>query len=114
MFGISGVSLKRKSTPNSASKSTGEIMGKVSIGLVGAGYWGKKLLPKFVESAEGLIKAVCDIHPDHRAEINQSYPDIPTTDSYEKILSDPNIAAVILARSEERRVGKECRARRGR
>ena len=72
-------------------------MGKVSIGLVGAGYWGKKLLPKFVESAEGLIKAVCDIHPHHRAEINQSYPDIPTTDSYEKILSDPKIAAVILA-----------------
>jgi 4-amino-4-deoxy-L-arabinose transferase-like glycosyltransferase/predicted dehydrogenase len=70
---------------------------KVSVALVGAGYWGKKLLPKFVESAESLVKAVCDIHPAHRAEINQTYPDIPTTTSFDDILSDPDIAAVILA-----------------
>ncbi|HEY3168622.1 MAG TPA: Gfo/Idh/MocA family oxidoreductase, partial [Candidatus Binatia bacterium] len=68
---------------------------KVSVALVGAGYWGKKLLPKFVESAESLVKAVCDIHPAHRAEINQTYPDIPTTTSFDDILSDPDIAAVI-------------------
>ena len=70
---------------------------KVSVALIGAGYWGKKLLPKFVQSSGSLVKAVCDIHPAHRAEINQTYPDIPTTTSFDDILSDPDIAAVILA-----------------
>jgi predicted dehydrogenase len=70
---------------------------KVSVALVGAGYWGKKLLPKFVRSTESLVRTICDIHPAHRAEMNQTYPDIPTTPSFDEILSDPGIAAVILA-----------------
>jgi UDP-2-acetamido-3-amino-2,3-dideoxy-glucuronate N-acetyltransferase len=69
----------------------------IALALVGAGYWGNKLLPKFMQNANGLIKAVCDIHPDHRAEINQTFPDIPTTKSYDTILSDRGVAAVILA-----------------
>ena len=40
---------------------------------------------------------ICDIHPAHRAEMNQTYPDIPTTTSFDEILSDPGIAAVVLA-----------------
>ena len=70
---------------------------KVSVALVGAGYWGKKLLPKFVRSNDSLVRIICDIHPAHRAEMNQTYPDIPTTASFDEILSDPAIAAVVLA-----------------
>ena len=70
---------------------------KVSVALVGAGYWGKKLLPKFVRSNDSLVRIICDIHPTHRAEMNQTYPDIPTTTSFDEILSDPGIAAVVLA-----------------
>ena len=69
----------------------------VSVALVGAGYWGKKLLPKFVRSNDSLVRIICDIHPTHRAEMNQTYPDIPTTPSFDEILSDPGIAAVVLA-----------------
>jgi len=69
----------------------------VSVALVGAGYWGKKLLPKFVRSNDSLVRSICDIHPTHRAEMNQTYPDIPTTTSFDEILSDPGIAAVVLA-----------------
>ena len=70
---------------------------KVSIALVGAGYWGKKLLPKFVLNRNSLVRVICDIHGDHRAEMNQAYPDIPTTESIDNILSDPSIAAIVLA-----------------
>jgi len=70
---------------------------QVSVALVGAGYWGKKLLPKFVRSNDSLVRIICDIHPAHRAEMNQVYADIPTTASFDEILSDPGIAAVILA-----------------
>ena len=69
----------------------------VSVALVGAGYWGKKLLPKFVRSNDSLVRIICDVHPTHRAEMNQTYPDIPTTPSFDEILSDPGIAAVVLA-----------------
>src|SRR5213594_4081419 len=73
MFGILAGLSGRKRILNSASKSTGEVMQtKVSVALVGAGYWGKKLLPKFVESAESLVKAVCDIHPAHRRRLSPS------------------------------------------
>ena len=52
------------------------------VALVGAGYWGKKLLlPKFVRSNDSLVRIICDVRPTHRAEMNQTYPDIPTTPS---------------------------------
>ena len=69
----------------------------VSVALVGAGYWGKKLLPKFVVNSNSLVRVICDIHSAHRAEINQIYPDIPTSDCIDNILSDPGIAAIVIA-----------------
>jgi len=70
---------------------------KVSIALVGAGYWGKKILPKFVLNRNSLVRVICDIHAGHRAEMNQAYPDIPTSESIDNILSDPSVTAVVLA-----------------
>ncbi len=70
---------------------------QVSVALVGAGYWGGKLLPKFVRCPESVVRVVCDIHPAHRAELEQAYPDIPTTASFDAVLSDPGVAAVVLA-----------------
>ena len=69
----------------------------VCVALVGAGYWGKKLLPKFVSNRNSLVRVICDIHAGHRAEMNQTYPDIPTSESIDNILSDPSIAAIVLA-----------------
>jgi predicted dehydrogenase len=73
------------------------VKSKTSVALVGAGYWGTKLLPKFIQSAESLIRAICDIHPEHCAKMNRLYPDIRTTSSFDEIISDPEIAAIVLA-----------------
>jgi len=73
------------------------MTGELSVALVGAGYWGNKLLPKFLRNSDCTVKAACDIHPAHRAAINQAFPKVPTTDSVGAILDDPAIAAVILA-----------------
>jgi predicted dehydrogenase len=70
---------------------------KVSVALVGAGYWGKKLLPKFLLNRNSLVRRICDIHAGHRTEMNHAYPDIPTSESIDSILSDPSIAAIVLA-----------------
>ena len=69
----------------------------VSIALIGAGYWGKKLLPKFLANPGCLVRAVCDIHPSNRADINKAFPELFTTDSYEGILKDGGIKGVVLA-----------------
>lgn len=70
---------------------------KISLAVVGAGYWGKKLLPKFLLSEEGRVRSICDVHPAHHAEMRQKYPDIPTTTCFDEILADSTITAVVLA-----------------
>ena len=42
--------------------TNGVMNDKVSTALVGAGYWGKKLLPKFVLNRNSLVRVICDIH----------------------------------------------------
>lgn len=74
-----------------------KAMKGVSVGLVGAGYWGQKLLPRFLAAPGCSVKAVCDIHSAHRAEAHRSFPNLVTTDSYEEILGDSGIQAVVLA-----------------
>ncbi|HEX9878674.1 MAG TPA: Gfo/Idh/MocA family oxidoreductase [Candidatus Binatia bacterium] len=69
----------------------------VSIGLVGAGYWGQKLLPKFIEAPGSSVRMICDIHPQNRGDIEKRFPGIPTTDSYDKLLGDRDVRAVVLA-----------------
>lgn len=70
---------------------------KLSLALIGAGYWGSKLLPKFLHNPDCTVKTVCDFHPAHRATVNHAFPNIPTTDSFGAVLADSSIAAVILA-----------------
>ena len=44
---------------------------RVNVALVGAGYWGQKLLPKFLAAPQALVRVVCDIHAENRAEIQR-------------------------------------------
>jgi predicted dehydrogenase len=69
----------------------------ISLALVGAGYWGKKLLPKFIQGEAANVKIVCDLHPESRAAIDKIVPGLRTTRSYDDIVLDPGIDAVILA-----------------
>ncbi len=68
----------------------------ISVALVGAGYWGKKLLPKFRAAPDCSVAAVCDLDAGYREEIQKAFPGVPTTASYDDLLKDPNIAAVVL------------------
>jgi len=74
-----------------------KINDAVSLGLVGAGYWGHKLLLKFMADPNCSVKAVCDTHSAHRDNIRKGFPNLVTTDRYEEILEDSEIEAVVLA-----------------
>lgn len=69
---------------------------KISLALVGAGYWGKKLLPKFRAAADCSVAVVCDLDPGYRADIEKAFPGMATTASYDEVLADRTIDAVVL------------------
>jgi len=70
---------------------------RISVGLVGAGYWGQKLLPKFLADAHCSVRAVCDIHPGNRDAIHQRFPAVVAVDDYELLLRDDQLSAVVIA-----------------
>jgi predicted dehydrogenase len=63
---------------------------------VGAGYWGRKLLPKFRGAEDCSVATVCDLDAGYRAEIEKAFPGTPTTASYDDVLKDPKIDAILL------------------
>jgi UDP-2-acetamido-3-amino-2,3-dideoxy-glucuronate N-acetyltransferase len=68
----------------------------INIGFVGAGYWGGKLLPKFLAAPRVSIGAVCDTHPANRQEIETKYPHIRTVSSIDALLERNEIDAVVI------------------
>src|SRR5258706_7879569 len=70
---------------------------RISLGLVGAGYWGQILLPKFLADAHCSVRAVCDIHPGNRDAIHQRFPAVVAVDDYELLLRDDQLSAVVIA-----------------
>ncbi len=69
---------------------------KVNIGLVGAGYWGQKLLPKFIAAAQASVVAVCDIHEGNRAEMQRKFPTIPAIATLDELLACRELDAVVI------------------
>lgn len=69
---------------------------KHSLALIGIGRWGKNLLREFDKVAD--VRYVY-----HRGDkenskwLKENYPDIKTADSYEKVLADPVIDAIVIA-----------------
>jgi predicted dehydrogenase len=70
---------------------------RVTMALVGAGYWGQKLLPKFLAAPRARVRVVCDIHADNRAEIQRQFPEVATVESFEAVIADPELDAVVIA-----------------
>ncbi len=68
----------------------------INVGLVGAGYWGQKLLPKFIAAPQATVKIVCDIHEGNRAEIQRKFPTVPTTGSLDELLTSRDVDAVVI------------------
>ena len=65
------------------------------IGLVGHGYWGRNLARTFAELAE--LTWLCDAHPDALKDSALRYPRAQTTTSFDDLLSDPKLDAVVVA-----------------
>ena len=70
---------------------------KVGLAQVGVGYWGKNLLRNFAALPDAEILQVCDQSPEIRAKLSNQYSNLDTTDSFEDILTNDDVDAVVIA-----------------
>lgn len=70
---------------------------KVTLGMIGCGYWGPNLLRNYAELEGCRVKAVADRAEDRRRYIQKNYPEVATPLDGAEILQDPEIQAVIVA-----------------
>ena len=70
---------------------------KVTVGVIGCGWWGPKLVRCFTRLRGARVKTVADLDPDRLGLVAQRYPEINVTDDYGDILDDPEVDAVCVA-----------------
>jgi predicted dehydrogenase len=67
----------------------------VNIGQAGLGHWGKNLVRNFDELAD--LTWICDSDEARRAEFGARYPNARVTASFEEMLADDELQAVVIA-----------------
>jgi UDP-2-acetamido-3-amino-2,3-dideoxy-glucuronate N-acetyltransferase len=65
-----------------------------NVAVVGSGYWGKNLVRMFHQL--GALQTVCDTQPDILEHIQSKYS-VRTTPSFDDVLLDPSVDAVVIA-----------------
>jgi len=72
-------------------------MSKITVGLIGYGYWGPNLLRNYMELETAHPKWVCDVRPDRLLTAVTRYPSLLTTTRVEDVIGDPEVDAVLIA-----------------
>ena len=69
------------------------------IACVGAGSWGRNLVRTFADL--GVLSWVCDLNPGIRADVEAAFPAVQTTASFDDVLNDAAVTAVVLGTPAE-------------
>lgn len=69
----------------------------VKVGMVGYGYWGNNLLRNFINTPNCMLKTVCDLRTERLTIAKKLFPQINTTESFDSLLKDSEIDAIIVA-----------------
>ena len=70
---------------------------KISVGIIGVGYWGGNLVRVFYSNGRSSIKYISDLSEKNLNKVKRLYPTIPTTRDYTDILKDKQIDLVCIA-----------------
>lgn len=68
-----------------------------TVGIIGAGYWGKNLVRTFAGLETCRLKYIADNTPDILASMARNYPQCIATDDYRRIIDDDEVNAVVIA-----------------
>jgi predicted dehydrogenase len=69
----------------------------VSVGVIGAGYWGKNYVRNFASLPEARLSWVCDAEPAARRRAARLAPTARITEDLERVLADPELDAVVIS-----------------
>jgi predicted dehydrogenase len=69
----------------------------INTAVVGYGYWGPNIVRNLTERPELEFWGLCELSAERRAKFAVRYPGARTSDSFEKVLSDPKVEAVSIA-----------------
>jgi predicted dehydrogenase len=70
---------------------------RLTVAVIGAGYWGKNLVRNFATAKRCSLKYVCDISAEVLAMHQRSFPSVLTTPDVAVVLEDPQVQAVVIA-----------------
>ena len=70
--------------------------GPVGISVVGLGYWGPNLVRNIHELAAARMVSACDLRHDALATISRRYPSVEVTTSFDEVLADDRVDAVVI------------------
>lgn len=83
---------------------------KITVGIIGVGYWGGNLVRVFHATGRSSVKYACDLSDKNLDKIKRLYPSVKTTDKYSDILKDKQINLVCIATPPETHfeIAKRC------
>ena len=70
--------------------------GRLTIGVVGLGYWGPNLARNIAEHPRSQLSWLCDANTDALSAAVVRHPSVRTTTEYEEMLADPELDAVAI------------------
>ncbi|OHA15155.1 MAG: oxidoreductase [Candidatus Taylorbacteria bacterium RIFCSPLOWO2_12_FULL_43_20] len=70
---------------------------KITVGVIGAGYWGPNLVRNFLLVDDCSVKHVCDLDMEKLRKLERLYPHINFTTRASDIFSDKEVDAVAIA-----------------
>ena len=71
----------------------------MKLGVIGAGYWGVNLIRVFHQL--GSLGRICDFDLPRLQQVATEYPDVPVESSYEAVLNNSSLDAVVIATPAE-------------
>lgn len=69
---------------------------KITVGVIGCGYWGPNLLRNFAENECCELRWLCDLDQSRLDKLGRRYPAIRTTTDYRHLLNDPALDAIAI------------------
>jgi predicted dehydrogenase len=71
--------------------------GRLSVAVVGYGYWGPNLARNVIERPEMMLAALCERDEERGRAFSAKVPEVPVFSELDDVLDDPSVDAVIVA-----------------
>jgi predicted dehydrogenase len=70
---------------------------RITVGVVGCGYWGPNLVRNFNALPNAQVEAICDLSEERRNHMGTLYPEATLYDDYDEMLATAELDAVVVA-----------------